>query len=134
MWQTLGRQRFYVRGDVLYWEAHGALTPEELGQMFAHRAAVQHQQGRVFMLIDARDTGAVPPETRRYAVQHKPDPPLRGLSVVIGAGLLVRTAVSLILAAGRLLGRHERTRMAFAVDEAEALKIIGRERRLLVGT
>ena len=103
----------------------------ELIDMFEERLALQRQYGRVFLLIDAHGTDSIPAESRRHAAQFKPDPPIRGAVVMLGAGLLTRTAVSLIAGAARLVSRREITNLFFADDEAEAWAILERQRIIL---
>lgn len=107
---------------------------EQLKLLFAQRLALQVRLGRSFIVVDACDLGPVPPENRRYAIHYRPDPPFRGATVIFGAGVLARTAVSLITAAARLIGRSEsemRT-LFFVPDAQEAALVIARRRRLLL--
>lgn len=127
-WQNQGRHRFYLRGDVLFWECHGPMNRQDVVVLFDRRVAVQRRMGRVFLLVDAHHNTGVPAESRRYAANFKPEPPLQGAVVVFGAGLIVRTAVTLIISATRLLGRGDLKMMFFASNEAEAWSLIQRER------
>lgn len=133
VWQHLGRHRYYRRDDILFWECHGPMNPQDLVTLFDTRMAVQRQFGRVFLLVDAHKNDGVPAESRRYAARFKPDPPFQGAVVVFGAGLIVRTAVTLITSASRLLGRTDLKMMFFANDEAEAWTIVERERLMMSG-
>lgn len=130
-WQRCGQHSFYLRDDVLFWDAHGLMTVPDLKVMFEERMAVQRQHGHVFLLLNAQALGSTPAESRRYAVEFKPDPPIRGAVVLFGAGLIVRTAVSLVLGAARLLGRRDLRTVFFVADEAEAWATIDRERQTL---
>lgn len=103
----------------------------EVAALFAARVALQRQYGHGLVIVDARDTDSVPPESRRYAAQLKPDPPLRGVVVVFGAGLLTRAAVSLIAGAARLFGRGEIRTLFFTQDETQAWATLERERLAL---
>lgn len=127
-WQHFGRHRFYQRDDILFWECHGPMNLPDIAALFDARMTVQRQLGRVFLLVDARENDSVPPEGRKYATAYKPDPPFQGAVVVFGAGLIARTAVTLITSASRLLGRDDFKMMFFASNEAEAWSIIDRER------
>lgn len=106
---------------------------DQLKRLFAERQALQIQAGRSFLVVDARDLGPVPPENRRYAIHYQPDPPFRGSTVIFGGSVIVRTAVSLITAAARLIGRRrsENLTLYFAADEHEAATIVERQRRAL---
>lgn len=130
-WQRCGSHRFYLRGDVVFWEAHELMTVPDLRVMFEQRMALQRQHGHVFLVLNAQALGTTPAESRRYAVEFKPDPPFRGAVVLFGAGLIVRTAVSLILGASRVLGRRDLRTVFFVADEAEAWAVIERERQAL---
>jgi hypothetical protein len=134
VWHTSGQQRFYVRDDLLFWEAHGLITVQDLQTFFEQRTALQRRRGRVFLLVDARDFAGIPAEARKYAIQFNPGTPLRGAIVVFGSGLIIRTAVSLILAAGRLLGRRDVTNVFFVTDEVEGRALLDRERLALDAT
>ncbi len=105
----------------------------DLKAMFDERIALQHQHRYVLAIIDARDIDGVPADTRRYAVQFKPDPPLVGATVVIGASMLSRTLISLIIRAARLLGRREQelASLHFIEGEPQAWSLIERERQAL---
>ena len=129
VWQHCGRHRFYRRDDLLFWECHGPMNLQDIVALFDARMAVQRQFGRVFLLVDAHKNDGVPAESRRYATTFKPDPPFQGAVVVFGAGLIARTAVTLITSASRLLGRVDLNMLFFADDEAQAWAIIERERR-----
>lgn len=131
VWQTCGLHRFYVRDDVIYWECHGPMHLPDLLALFDERMALQRQHGRVLVLIDANEMTGVPAESRRYATQFKPDPPIQGTVVVFGAGLIVRTAVSLITAAARLLGRRDIRTVFFCESVEDAWAILERERLAL---
>ncbi len=127
-WQSSGEHRFYLRGDVLYWQCHGPMQLKDVMAVFEQRAALQRQHGRVFLLFDAHAMAGIPPESRKYAIQFKPDPPIQGAIVVLGASLIARTAVSLIVAAARLLGRPNMKTVFYVDDEAAAWAIFDRER------
>ena len=110
------------------------MSVQDLTVLFEHRIALQRQHGWVFLLFDAHAVSAIPPETRKFAAQFKPDPPIRGAVVVFGAGLLVRTMVSLVMGAGRLLGRRDLRTVFFVATEAEGWNLIERERLALLTT
>jgi hypothetical protein len=130
-WQISGGHRYYRRDDTMFWECHGSMQRSDLVVLFDERMALQRQWGRVFVLFDAREMDSVSPEGRRFAIQFRPDPPLCGAVVVFGAGLLARTALSLIIAAARLMGRQDNPSLLFASTEAEAWAALERERAAL---
>ena len=104
---------------------------EDLIVMFDERMALQRRHGLVCLLFDALEMDSIPAESRRYAIRFKPDPPIRGAVVVVGAGPVARTALSLITTAARLLGQQNEGKMFFADDKAEAWAILARERLAL---
>lgn len=132
-WQTCGTHRFHVRGDVLFWETHGPLLVPDFIVLYDQRARLQRHYGYALVLFDARLQGGIAAEARRYLVTFKPDPPLRGSVAVFGAGLLVRTLVSLVQGAARKLGRSQNVPLAFGDDEASCWAVLARERALLLG-
>lgn len=131
VWRDCGNHRFYLREDVLYWECHGPMKLQDITVLFEQRIALQRQHGRVFLLFDAHAMDGIPPESRRYAIQVKPDPPLRGAVAVLGAGLLARAALALLTAAARWLGRGDQNAVFFVDEEAAAWAVIDRERLAL---
>lgn len=133
LWQSSGDHRFYLHGDVLFWQCHGPMKVQDVIAVFEQREALQRQHGRVFMLFDAHGMTGIPAESRRYAIQFKPDPPIQGAIVLLGASLIARTAVSLIIAAARLLGRPNLKTVFYVDDEAAAWAVVDRE-RLVLGT
>jgi hypothetical protein len=135
-WQACGPHRYCTRDDVLFWQPHGSMDLEQLKRLFAERLALQVSCGRSFIVVDAHELGSVPPEIRRYAIHYRPDPPFVGATVIFGASVLARTAVSLITAAARLIGRSESEMktLFFVADEQEAAKVIARRRRVLLST
>lgn len=127
-WQSFGEHRFYLRGDVLYWRCRGPMQLEDVIALLEQRIALQRQHGHVFLLFNAHEMTSIQPEGRKYAIHFKPDPPLQGAVVVLGASLITRTAVSLILSAARLLGRINLKTIVYVDDEAAAWAIFDRER------
>jgi len=105
----------------------------DITRLFEQRQAIQRQHGQVFTVIDTHHIGNTPAEARRFAAEYRADPPFRGAVILLGAGLLTRTVVSLVSAAARLLGRSDRDLAAlfFAADEAEVATIIARQRQAL---
>ena len=132
-WQACGSHRYCSVEDILFWEAHGAMDLEALKLLFAERQTIQRQHGRSFLIVDAHELGQVPPENRRYAVEYRSDPPFQGASIIFGAGILARTAVSLISAAARLLGRTESelSTLFFVADREAAVQVVRQRRRAL---
>lgn len=129
--QRCGLHTFYRRDDVLVWQGRGDMNQPDIATLFAQRSALQRQHGRAFLLVDARQLSGVTAEGRRFAAQFKPEPPLRGLTVVFGAGLLTRAAVSLVVGAARFFGWRGTQAAVFADDEAQGWALIDRERRAL---
>lgn len=128
-WQTCGTHRFYLRGDVLFWETHGPMLISDFVVLYELRGRVQRQHGFALVLFDARQQGGLPPETRRYLVTHKQDPPLRGSIAVFGANVMVRTMVSLLQGAARMLGRTQAVSISFGEDETACWALLARERQ-----
>jgi len=132
-WQACGNHRYCSVEDILFWEAHGAMDLEALKLLFAERQTIQRQHGRSFLIVDAHELGQVPPENRRYAVEYRSDPPFQGASIIFGASVLARTAVGLISAAARLLGRSdsELSTLYFVADREDACRVVLQRRRAL---
>lgn len=136
-WQTCGTHRYCIQGDVLHWQGHGPMLRSDILTMFGLRQALQRQHGQAFAVVDARDLDTPPADARRAAAEYRPEPPFRGALVIVsttgGAGLLIRTVVSLVMSAARLLGRTESDlgSLFFVGDFAEAESVIARERRHL---
>lgn len=132
-WLTCGAHAYRSQGDVLHFRASGPMELADITRLFEQRQAIQRQHGQVFTLIEAQHIGNTPADARRYAAEYRADPPFRGAVILLGAGLLTRTVVSLVSAAARLLGRSEKDLafLFFAADLAEAAAIIARQRQAL---
>jgi len=123
-WRLAGCHRFYLRDDVLFWECHGPTNLQDVVVLLDMRTALLRRYGHVFLLVDAHDHGGIPAESRRYAAKFRSDRPSPGVVVVFGAGLVVRTAVSLIISAAKLFHRDNSRELFFADNEAEAWAIV----------
>jgi hypothetical protein len=130
-WQTCGSHRYAVRGDVLVFVGSGTMGRADIVTLYEQRAALQARRGYALVLIDARGITGTPADARRYAAEHRPDPPFVGAVILLGASLLQRTVISLVSAAARLLGRSERDLgvLSLAADAAEAEALIESKRR-----
>lgn len=131
VWQDCGTHRYYLHGDVLFWQMRGPFLESDCVVLFAQRALLASRHACSFTLFDVRQHGGVPPETRRYLVNNQPAQPPRGGVVVFGAGLFIRASLSLILAAIRRLGRDLKSAPTFVDSEAAAWAHLTRERQRL---
>ena len=137
--KACGSHRYCSVEDILFWEAHGAMDLEALKLLFAERQTVQHSTVDRFNRRCARaGPGAAgkSPLCRRIPLGSA----VSGASIIFGAGILARTAVSLISAAARRCSAHrkraiprcsswpiERPRSGYA-QRRRALAVQGRTR------
>lgn len=97
----------------------GAVSAEDLKGITAARAELLSDAPFVLALVDARELGAIPVETRKLAARTIPLVTYRGIAL-FGASFQTRILAKLVLGAARLLGREERNPVQFFDTEAEA--------------
>lgn len=102
-WQKLGTHRFYVEGDVIFTELHGDFGRDEIHLLWDLVVRVEQEHGHVFRVFDARDGLSMTPEARQYINDRKKEHAPRGPDVIVGANIAMRTLVTLIQHAARLL-------------------------------
>lgn len=128
-WQPCGQHRWYVHGDVVFLQTRGPASEAELATLLEPVWQVQQHQGRVFVLLDAREAVPVSAAQRRFLAAWYREHPTQGRTVVIGASALVRATVALLNAAARLLASRNFVQEQFVAKEEEAWLALREERR-----
>jgi hypothetical protein len=80
----------------------GAILPDEVTELHAFMDSMLADHDFIFLLVDATEARTVGAEARRRAASWSNAPRLGGIAV-FGAGLTVRTLVTLVQALQRLL-------------------------------
>ena len=126
-WQAVGKHRMRIQGDVVFAQIQGEITGDEVVTLLEHMQKVEREYGYVFEIVDASVSGSMSAEARRQNAQWHLQHVLQIELVVFGAGLLMRTMMTLLINAVRLLGRRQ-IAPNFAANEAEAWAWVERRR------
>src|SRR5262245_46106507 len=105
-WHSLGKHRYYLRGDVIFLETHGDLVLDETQALFLLLTELNREFDASSMIVDARQGAGMSAEARRFSGEWQRVHILRGLTVVFGASLLTRTTALLVTNVVRLLTRR----------------------------
>lgn len=129
-WQAAGPHRYCVAGDLIRWEAHGAVDPTEAHLFAQLLLRVSNEYGRAYCLVDGRKLRPIPAESRRIYVEylklHRP----AFVLAIYGAALPMRVAGQLVVHAARLLSLGQ-LNVHYTVGEAEAAEVLAAQRRSL---
>lgn len=114
-WRSIGNHQARVEDDLCFIVARGLITDEDAEAFLSILDAVHVERGRVIVIVDASHGLSVGPTARRrMAAESK----AYGM-VVFGAGVLVRSLITLINNALRLItGRN--APLLFCANEQEA--------------
>jgi hypothetical protein len=104
-WQTQGSHFYRVDGDFIRWRLHGPIELEDLRLMFEVWARVAQAYGGCMTVLDVRDGVSLSAQARHYVGQRSRTVPLKGSTAIVGASFMLRTIVTLLQNASRLLGR-----------------------------
>ena len=126
-WAQIGRHEYRIAGDLLYVRGHGDILPGESDQMCDLLLGLYQQHGTAFLIVDASGLTGMGIEARRENAAWHRAHKLTAPSVVYGANLLVRTLLTLLVSAIRLIGRHERE-IRFVANEADAVRWVDERR------
>lgn len=131
-WHPLGpNHRYFVDGDTIHWETHGALAIADVVGLQQVMTDVKRQMGTLLLVCDTRLGASVGPEVRRYISRWEDVGAPSCPTAVIGANLLIRTLVTLIMNAGRLLTGRTPPFLFFAT-EAEGYAWLAQQRTRLL--
>jgi len=129
-WVSFGKHKMRVDGDVVFARTQGEITGEEALSLLACLQRVERHYGYVFEVVDASIGGSMSAEARRQNAEWHKQHRIHIEVVVFGAGLLIRTLVTLLSNAFRLLGSRQ-INPHFVANEAEAWAWVESRRREL---
>ena len=118
-WQQFGKHLMRIDGDVLFARTQGDITGDEVLTLLGHLQQVERQHGYVFEVVDASVGGTMSAEARHKNADWHKQHRIHIEVVVFGASLLIRTLVTLLTNAFRLLGSKQ-INPHFVASEAEA--------------
>lgn len=114
-WRSIGNHQVRSEEDLFFVVARGLITDEDADALLGSLNAVHAERGRVIVIVDASHGLSVGPAARRRMAQESK---AYGM-VVFGAGALVRSLITLVNNALRLLtGRN--APLLFCANEQEA--------------
>ncbi len=133
-WQSIGRHRYRIEGDVLFAVAIGDINEEEIIFICEQLLVIYQRHGFFYEIVDATHGGAMDPAVRRRNAEWHRDHQMRGEAIVFGASLFLRTILTLFTNAIRLLERNE-IHSHFVATESDARAWVSahRQSRLLGG-
>ncbi|HNN97562.1 MAG TPA: hypothetical protein PKI03_35080 [Pseudomonadota bacterium] len=106
-WQALGKQRYRVEHDVVYWETEGEVSAQEVHAITDVIVGVHRQHGSAYVICDSTRSTNFSPEAR-LAMRHRYEAgtAVQAPSVVIGGSSFQRVLLTLVVRAIRLLGKQ----------------------------
>lgn len=129
-WRSAGKHLYYLQDDLLVMRASGMLDMAEAQWLMATTAGLVATYGYSLMLADVSAGIAIPAQVRRWIGDwHKKNSAAYGSAVVVGAGAVVRTLITMINSGVRLLGM-ESGDLIFARNEADGWAIIAQRRKM----
>ncbi|HNN95133.1 MAG TPA: hypothetical protein PKI03_22810 [Pseudomonadota bacterium] len=106
-WQAIGKQRYRVQEDVVYWEIAGEVTAADVHAISDVTVAIHRQYGNVYVICDAtRPTEFLPEARLAMRQRHEPGRAVTAPSVVVGGSAVHRVLLTLVVRAIGLLGRN----------------------------
>lgn len=128
--QPLGSHQYRLEGDTLVLRTAGELSLEQAQWLMTTLTKLVDTYGYSLLIGDASGGVSIPPNVRRWLAEwHKDNPSTAGTAIIIGASLMVRTLVTMINHAVRLLGRPTGD-LSFVHSEAEARQLLPSRRAL----
>lgn len=118
-WVPVGKHELRVDGDVVFARAVGEISWEETEILLSHLQQVERQYGYAFEVVDGSKGGGMSAAARRKNAEWHRTHHIRIELVVFGAGLLLRTLLTLLTNAFRLLD-NRKIIPHFVASEAEA--------------
>jgi hypothetical protein len=127
---SMGSHQYRLEDDTLVLRTGGELSLEQAQWLMTTLTKLVNTYGYSLLIGDASGGVTIPPHVRRWLAEwHKDNPSTAGTAIIIGASLMVRTLVTMINHAVRLLGRPTGD-LVFVHDEAEARKLLPSRRAL----
>lgn len=120
-WETQGSHRLYRQDDLLFFELHGMFELPDVQRMYAITDDTVQAYGYILTLFDASAATGITVEARRYVGEKSKASPNEGAAAIIGASFPIRTLITLLRNASRLIGRPMPP-MQFFATPADGLK------------
>ncbi len=119
-WQVFGPHRYRVSEGIFWIETRGVATLVESQILIDDLLTWHRGKEECGMLIDVRGGLEMPAASRQMVARSSQEAQLLLPVAVIGAGLTARAVLTLLMAAIRLVRKHD-TALKFFDDEAEAV-------------
>lgn len=126
MEQRFGPHRVVVEDDIMISYADQPMTTPDIVQMLKLCDAIHAQFGRVYVVTVIGPRYDLPPECRKLIAEWGRDHTMT-LSIIVGASFAMRTLLSMVARAQKLLG-GKATEVEFAASEADARAMIARHK------
>jgi hypothetical protein len=125
-WQSIGKHRFRVEGDLIYsvWDGPSTLAEIQAANAMIERVIAEH--GRAFCLHDMRKAHRPPPDARQWLTEWSARVKVAAVAC-FGTSFTVRTFATLLVRAIRFLKGPEGI-LEFFETEAQARAFINAER------
>lgn len=130
LWQSQGRHRYYISGDVLVYEPHGPHTLDEMRGLLALTLQMGQKYGYVITLANMKDASPDTPEARKLVTDWQRAHPYPTLTIVFGASALMRVASMLLVRASQLINKVAAD-FRFVAKEEEAWAMVEKGRNRL---
>ena len=128
-WQAVGQHQYYLQDDLLVVKVHGALELADAQWLLTTLHSLVQCYGYSLLLADVRHGVSIPPHVRKWIGQwHKTHSATDGSAVVVGAGRLARTLLTMINSAVRLLGLPTGD-LVFVKGDAEGWAMLAERRK-----
>jgi hypothetical protein len=127
-WQAVGKHQYYLQDDLLVVQVHGVLELADAQWLLTTLFDLVQRYGYSLLLADVHQGMSIPPHVRKWIGQwHNSHSATDGSAVVVGAGRMIRTLLTMINSAVRLLGLPTGD-LAFAKSEADGWAVIAERR------
>jgi hypothetical protein len=116
-----GAHEVSISGDIIHLTTHGAVSLAEIESFMTRAHAVHTEHGQSFLILDVADGIGLTPEVRKYVAAYvKRTGYTATLSHVIGASILSRSVITLVLRAIELVaGKKLDVRFTGSVTAAQ---------------
>lgn len=129
-WAAVGKHQYYIQEDMLVMRASGTLELAQAQWLMETTDGIVKNYGYSLLIADVSAGISIPPEVRRWIGEwHKTHTADNGTAIVVGAGAIVRTLLTLINSGVRLLGMQSGD-LVFAKDEADGWRLVAQRRRM----
>lgn len=128
--QPIGKHLIRAEQDSVEVIVRGPLTIDDVRALFVVFGRVQSENGRLFILYDAREATGIDAAARQYAASFPSTTQEADLQVVYGLSFGLRVILNMVMRAQKLL-RHRNANFHVADNEAAARALFETEREKL---